>query len=109
MKLLLAFVLMTFAHVGESFGRGVSASLPMPMQASALLFSVAGALVAWVFLLLIKLPDGRYLYRPWQGNVLNMATPLWQSVLFVVAAVAIFLYPGYYLFWSYLSEWLHVK
>lgn len=57
-----------------------------------------GALVAPAFLSSIKLPDGRYVFRQWEGENLQFATPL-QKALLLVAILIVLALPAYWLFW----------
>lgn len=57
-----------------------------------------GILFASFFLWSIKLPDGRYLFRQWEGDNLQFATPM-QLVLFCLTVLVLLALPIYWLFW----------
>ena len=65
---------------------------------SGLVSGLPGALFGAYFLRSIKLPDGRYLFRQWEGDNLRFATPMQLAIFYLIllAAVSPLLYR---LFW----------
>jgi hypothetical protein len=80
----------------------------LPSWASGMLRCLPGALAASTFLWSIKLPDGRYLFRQWEGEDLQFATPA-QKVMLLVALLIVLALPCYWLFWPYISDWLNAR
>lgn len=65
---------------------------------SGVVSGLPGAVFASYFLWSIKLPDGRYLFRQWDGENLRFATPT-QIALFYLITFAAFSPLFYRLFW----------
>lgn len=98
MHILYLFVWMTCLWVSRSV---VSATLDLshlPQEVSNFLPFLLGGLFASFFLWHLKLPDGRYLFRPWTGENLQFATPM-QLTIFYLALLATLSPLIYALFW----------
>jgi hypothetical protein len=65
---------------------------------SGLISGLPGAMFGAYLLWSIKLPDGRYLFRQWEGDNLKFATPP-QIALFYLITFAAFSPLFYRLFW----------
>jgi hypothetical protein len=78
----------------------------LPSWASGMLKCLPGALAASTFLWSIKLPDGRYPFRQWEGENLQTITSKQIALLFGVGLIVI-AYPAYVLFWPYVNDWLN--
>lgn len=108
MLLLHLFVWITCIWVSRHIVSTASGSPQNPDLVMTIVTILPGVVVAATFLACIKLPDGRYLYRQWEGENLQFMTSRQMWLLFGACLIVAAL-PAYWLFWPYVSDWLNAR